>query len=102
SAMNLPVVTTDVTGCVDAIVPNYTGLLVPVADAGALKQALERYITDAALRHKHGVLGRTWVISHFQPERIHRAMLDEYIRLLQAAGREPFLGPPTTRRCTKR
>src|SRR5690625_3227077 len=52
------VVTTDWPGCRDAITPNETGLLVPVRDAVALADALEKLIIDPECRRQMGRAGR--------------------------------------------
>src|SRR5690606_24467933 len=53
AAAGRPVVTTDVPGCRDAIEPG-TGLLVPVRDAVALADAIERLAGDRDLRRRMG------------------------------------------------
>ncbi len=54
AACGRPVITTDVPGCRDAIVPGVTGLLVPPQDAEALSVAIERLIADPGMRARHG------------------------------------------------
>lgn len=86
AAMGLPVVTTDVPGCVDSVVADHTGMLVHPFDAGGLAAALEQYIVNSSLRQKHGANGRQWVAETFQPQAIHDALLREYLRLIDIAG----------------
>lgn len=81
AAMALPVVATNVTGCVDAVRDGVTGTLVPVRDAVALADALERYLSDAALRTRHGEAARRRVLEEFQPEAIWEGIVAEYERL---------------------
>jgi glycosyltransferase involved in cell wall biosynthesis len=57
AASGLPVVATDIRGCRQVVEPGVTGELVPVADAGALRGAIERY-RDPGLRRAHGAAGR--------------------------------------------
>ncbi|MDX9690687.1 MAG: glycosyltransferase family 4 protein [Alphaproteobacteria bacterium] len=52
------VVTTDTSGCRDAILAGETGLLVPVKDAKALAEATKELITQPAKRHAMGTKGR--------------------------------------------
>src|SRR5690606_9304786 len=47
-AMELPVVTTLVPGCQEAVVDGETGLLVPPRDGSALGDAIRRYLCDPA------------------------------------------------------
>lgn len=54
AASGRPVVTTDIPGCRDAIIPDVTGLLIPPKDAQALAEAIEKLVLDAGLRQKWG------------------------------------------------
>ncbi len=82
AAMELPVVATRVTGCVDAVVPGVTGQLVPPKDSLALENAIRRYIDDQSLRSKHGRAGRERVLKYFRQESVWEANYREYVRLL--------------------
>jgi glycosyltransferase involved in cell wall biosynthesis len=53
-AVGRPAVGSDLSGIDDAIVDGETGLLVPPGDAGALAAALEKLLTDSALRSTLG------------------------------------------------
>lgn len=85
-AMGLPVVATDIPGCVDAVVDGVTGILVPPHDPSALARAIARYLADPELRRRHGQAGRERVLRAFRPHDIWEATLQEYIRLLRARG----------------
>jgi lipopolysaccharide/colanic/teichoic acid biosynthesis glycosyltransferase/glycosyltransferase involved in cell wall biosynthesis len=74
----VPVVTTNATGAVDAIVDGETGLHVPVGDAGALASALDRLLGDAELRSTMGAAGRSWVEKNFHREDLWRELLVYY------------------------
>jgi glycosyltransferase involved in cell wall biosynthesis len=78
AAMEVPVVTTAVPGCVDAVVSGVTGTIVPVRDAGALALAIKTYLSDPALRHAHGRAGRARVLNSYRRERIWKALADAY------------------------
>lgn len=54
----LPVVATDIRGSREEVVPGETGLLVPVADAAALADALRALAEDPAARAAMGAAGR--------------------------------------------
>jgi glycosyltransferase involved in cell wall biosynthesis len=86
SAMALPVVSTRVPGCVDAVLDGVTGTLVPPRDAPALVDALRRYLDDPLLRRRHGQAGRERALRDFQPEAIWEAVYQEYMRLLSERG----------------
>jgi glycosyltransferase involved in cell wall biosynthesis len=82
AAMELPVVATDVPGCVDAVQAGVTGTLIPARDAAALATALRRYLLDAELRRRHGRAGRQRVLRKFRQEDIWAALHAEYQLLL--------------------
>ncbi len=58
AAAGRPVVTTSVTGAVDAVVEGVTGYIVPPRDPGALADALGRLLADPALAVELGRSGR--------------------------------------------
>lgn len=64
-AMGVPVVTTPVSAIPEVIVDGSTGLLVPPGDAVALAQALERVLTDSALRQRLRQQGQIRVREQF-------------------------------------
>ena len=79
-AAGRPVVTTDVPGCVDAITPGETGLLVPVRDPIALANAIERLLKDKSLRKRMGNAGRELVEREMQTTSIaaqHKAIYED-------------------------
>jgi glycosyltransferase involved in cell wall biosynthesis len=86
AGMELPVVATRVTGCVDAVVPDVTGKLVPPKDSFALEAAIRQYIDDPSLRLRHGRAARERVLKYFRQESIWEANYREYIRLLDEKG----------------
>ena len=89
AAMELPVVGTTVTGCVDAIMHGRTGTLVPPHDHVALSQVIQIYLNDEGLRRRHGLAGREWVLREFRPERVWEAMYQEYLQALRNKGTSP-------------
>jgi glycosyltransferase involved in cell wall biosynthesis len=52
AAAGLPLVTTDATGCREAVNPGVNGLLVPPHDPAALAEGLEQLLTDAERRRR--------------------------------------------------
>jgi glycosyltransferase involved in cell wall biosynthesis len=83
AAMGLPVVSTNVPGCIDAVEHGLTGTLVPPADAAALTDALDSYLRDRELRRRLGRAGRERVLRDFRQEAIWEALYQEYLRLLR-------------------
>jgi glycosyltransferase involved in cell wall biosynthesis len=82
AAMSRPIVATSVPGCVDAVQDGVTGTLVPARDPVALADALQRYLSDPALRAKHGEAGRRRVLAEFRREAIWDAIAAEYRTLI--------------------
>ena len=85
-AMGLPVVTTRIPGCVDAVRHGVTGTLVPARDGLALAEALRQYLRSPELREEHGQAGRRRVLQDFGQEAIWDAQFQEYLRLLREKG----------------
>jgi len=81
AACGRAVVTTDVPGCRDAIEPDVTGLLVPVRDACALAEAVQRLAGDAALRQRMGQAGRHLAEKAFDVRQVQRKHIEIYTRL---------------------
>ncbi|MEA3511864.1 MAG: glycosyltransferase [Actinomycetota bacterium] len=65
SAMELPVVATDVGGVPDVCVRSKTGVLVPPRDSDALADAIVRLASDPTLRASLGASGRSFVKERF-------------------------------------
>jgi glycosyltransferase involved in cell wall biosynthesis len=89
AAMSVPVVATQVPGCIDAVQDGVTGLLVPPYDAAGLAAAIGRYLRNAELRVQHGAAARARVLRDFCPERIWQAIHQEYLRCLRHIGVRP-------------
>jgi lipopolysaccharide/colanic/teichoic acid biosynthesis glycosyltransferase len=84
AGMELPVVATNVPGCIDAVADGRTGLLVPPRDAPALASAIRKYLNDSNLRLAHGKAGRERVLRYFRQEAIWEALFSEYDELLSS------------------
>ena len=82
-AAGLPVVATDVGGVAESVVDGETGLLVPPGDPGALAAALDRLLTDSALRLRLGTAGRERARRHFDVAGFRRAHVELYRRELE-------------------
>jgi glycosyltransferase involved in cell wall biosynthesis len=98
AALEIPVVATAVTGCVDAVADGVTGTLVPPRDVEALTAAIGAYLADPALRARHGRAGRARVASAFGQEALWTRLHREYLDLAAAAGLVPaaaFPGDPS-------
>ena len=77
------VVTTNVPGCRDAISPNETGLLVPVKDAVALADAIQKLVESPGLRKKMGIAGRALAEEAYAIEKIVAQHMEIYQEMLE-------------------
>jgi glycosyltransferase involved in cell wall biosynthesis len=68
SAMELPVVASNIHGIPDVVVDGETGLLVPPREPQALANALERLAGNPELRRRMGAAGRAFVAAHYRWE----------------------------------
>lgn len=84
AACGRAVVTTDVPGCRDAIEAGVSGLLVPVRDAEALADAIQKLVLDPELRQLMGRAGRALAEREFAIESIVQQHLDIYRTLEKA------------------
>ena len=85
-AAGKPVVATQTTGTVDAIVNGLTGLLVPVGNASALAEAVIKLLRDRTLAQAMGRAGYHRVRREFRPEIVWTALAQEYAKLLREKG----------------
>lgn len=83
SAMELPVVATDVGGVPDVCVRDETGVLVPPRDPIALADAIVRLASDPELRTSMGAAGRSFVEERFTWATTVETMLS----VLESAGK---------------
>jgi len=79
AAMALPVITTRVPGCVDAVEADSTALVIDVRSPQSLAAAILRYIRDPQLRREHGAAGRERVLKLFDRRELWSAVHDEYL-----------------------
>lgn len=84
-ACGLPIVTTDVPGCRDVVTHGVNGLLVPVKNAFALADALEKLLTSPELRQSMGTAGRETAINKFSITKVNAETLGVYKMLLSAS-----------------
>jgi glycosyltransferase involved in cell wall biosynthesis len=83
AAMQVPIVTTRVPGCIDAVRNGITGLIVEPKNPRALADALRRLITNPELRLSMGARARDFVNRRFSEARISALLLEEYQSLLK-------------------
>lgn len=82
SACGRAVVTTDMPGCRDAVLPGQSGVLVPARNANALADVLERLLADPARCVEMGRVGRTFAQREFDLAGVVARHLGIYKELL--------------------
>ncbi|OUU50715.1 MAG: hypothetical protein CBC25_07710 [Pelagibacteraceae bacterium TMED65] len=82
AAASRAVVTTNVPGCRDSIIPNKTGLIVPVKNANKLANAIQFLIDNPKIRKSMGKSGRKLAETQFQIKRVVNIHLKIYQELL--------------------
>jgi len=85
AAASRAIVTTEVPGCRDAIIPDKTGLLVPIKDSHKLADALQWLIEHPKERVAMGQAGRKFAQKEFTIEKIVQNHLDIYKELIAKA-----------------
>ncbi len=83
AACGRAVVTTNHSGCRDAILPNKTGILVPVRDSQALADALQYLVEDPDKRKLMGQKGRMIAEEFFDVKQVVDAHMKIYRELLR-------------------
>jgi len=95
AAAGRAVVTNDVTGCRDAVIPDETALLAAAHDAADLADTMQRLIEDRDLRLSMGRAGRALAQEHYAIERIVQQHLDLYRKALDQPPAHPLADAPS-------
>lgn len=74
-AMARPIITTDMPGCRDTVVPGENGFLVPPRDVDALVAAMRRFIDEPGLVRRMGAASRRLAEERFDVERCNARVL---------------------------
>ncbi len=85
AACALPLVTTDVPGCREVVTHEVDGLLVPVKDANALANAIERLHLNPVWASQLGLAARQKAIAEFDERIVIEKTLAVYEELLKAS-----------------
>ncbi len=82
SAMEIPVVASNLPGVREAVIDGVTGILVPPRDPQAIADACLTLINDESLRKEMGKAGRIFVKENFEWEMCVNKMINLYQRVL--------------------
>lgn len=77
-AMGLPIVTTNIRGCREAVIPYQNGLIVPPRDTLALRDALATLLADSHLRQRFGAASRQRIEVMFDETFVFQRLTDGY------------------------
>jgi len=78
----LPVIATDIRGSREEVVPNVTGLLVPVRDSSALAVALAQLVSKPELRQEFGIAGRERALRLYDERQVIAGQLSIFQQIL--------------------
>ncbi|RCR68362.1 glycosyltransferase family 4 protein [Larkinella punicea] len=97
AAMEVPSIVSRVTGTVDAVVENETGLFCEPYSAASLAAQIRFYLNNKEKIREHGRNARVRVLRDFDPVDVWKAKYAVYEKALQSAGFLPF--PSEKARC---
>lgn len=80
SSMELPVITTKATGCIDAIVENETGIFCNY-DPVNIAEKIRYYLDNREVAEKHGVNGRHFVSANFEQQLVWKEIEQKILNL---------------------
>jgi glycosyltransferase involved in cell wall biosynthesis len=80
SSMELPIITTKATGCIDSIIENVTGVFCEV-DHICISSKINFYLNNPHAAIEHGINGRKFVVDNFQQEIIWREIENKIFNL---------------------
>jgi glycosyltransferase involved in cell wall biosynthesis len=87
-AMGLPLITTEMPGCREAVQPGWNGLLVPPRNSFALAAAISQLLSEEENRRQMGVRSRQYIRDHFGLSGVADAYEEIYRNLLANGARE--------------
>jgi glycosyltransferase involved in cell wall biosynthesis len=86
AAMGLPVVATDIRGCRQVVRHGINGLLIPVRDPTAIREAIQALGEDPATRAAMSRASRDIAIDEFDEKKVVAIVIDTYCEALAAKG----------------
>lgn len=86
AASGLPIVATDIRGCREVVDNGINGLLIPVGDPSALRDAIDGLVTEADRRLEMGRRGREKALQEFGEDALVARVLDAYRRVAARKG----------------
>jgi len=78
SSMEVPVITTRSTGCVDSIIENFTGKYTDI-DPIDIAKNIQSYLSDEHMAKQHGLNGRQFVLDNFNQQIIWKEIENKFL-----------------------
>jgi glycosyltransferase involved in cell wall biosynthesis len=86
AAMGLPVVATDIRGCRQVVHHGTNGLLIPLRDPIAIRDAIRALGEDPGVRADMSLASREIAIAEFDEKKVVSIVIDTYCQALEAKG----------------
>ena len=83
-AMGLPSIVSDINGCNEIIINGKNGLIIPVKNVTALKNAMKKMMMDKSFYEQLKTNARTMIKSRYEQSDVWQALLEEYKSLLDS------------------
>lgn len=77
SAMQIPVITTKATGCIDSIIENTTGIYTDITPT-SISEKIDFYLQNPSIANEHGINGRYFVIKNFNQKEMWNKLYKVY------------------------
>lgn len=81
-AMGLPSIVSDINGCNEIIKEEENGLIIPVKNSDAIRNAMDRLLNDNKLYNQLRANSREMIVNRFEQAKLWEALLEEYKTLL--------------------
>ena len=82
AACGLPVITTDHPGCRDAIIPDKTGILVPIKDTNSIVKGIKKLLKSPVMYKHMSKEARLLALKKFDVKDVVKKHLDIYDQLI--------------------
>jgi glycosyltransferase involved in cell wall biosynthesis len=82
-AMGLPAIVSNINGCNEIIKDNKNGLIIPVKDADAVYNSMQKIYEDSKLRNTMKENARKMIVERYSQKLIWQALKSEYDQLLK-------------------
>jgi len=82
AATGVPVIATHCTGSCDAVIPEVTGLLIPIGSSEAISEAVLSLLGDPERCKRMSAAARTWVAENYEDRRVLGLAVSLYMSLI--------------------